>query len=751
MFQFLFKYPAVVFSKGTLVLLAPWPKWLLFLLILLAAAVFAVVVWRLRSRFLKSFSRSRIVVLWLLQSLTIALLLLMLWQPALSVTELRPQQNIVAVVIDDSASMSTSDDSEPREKQAVDLLRAKLLPALSSRYQVRLYRLDSGVSRIAGVDQLTADAPSTQIGAGLHQLTEETSTLPIGAVILLSDGADNTGGIDLATLNELRSRRLPVNTIGFGQDRLSRDIELDGFDVARKVLQNARVEAQIHLRQNDFNGAHARLSIIADGQPAATRDIVLSNTPEQIENIEFNAGKAGIRRLEARIDPLPGETNLKNNSQMRVLAVDGAKHRLLYVEGEPRWEFKFLRRAAEDDPAVEIVSMLRTTQNKIYRQGIANPAELADGFPTKPEDLFQFQGIIIGTIESGFFTPAQQHAIRDFVDRRGGGLLFLGGRASLADGDYNAPPFSELLPVVLPNHKNTFHRDLVAAELTTGGRKSLICRIEELPDDSANHWNVLPYLADYQDPGTPKPGAVELASVAVADKHYPLLVTENYGRGRTAVFATGGSWRWKMQQPVADTSQQTFWRQLIRWTGGETPSPVVASASQLELNDNGRLELRAEVRNKNYDPIGDATVEATVIAPNAASRNVALHPDPTARGIYRASFDADQAGAYIAEIKASETATNLGSDLVAFQRENGVAENFHRGQNRDLLQKLAEDTGGSYYTPSTATRLPSEISFSESGVTAQQTVDLWNMPIVFLALLLLRSSEWLLRRRWGAV
>ncbi len=245
--------------------------------------------------------------------------------------------------------------------------------------------------------------------------------------------------------------------------------------------------------------------------------------------------------MTARIEPIAGETNLDNNAQTRAVAVDDSRRRILYVEGEPRWDYKFLRRAVEDDPAMQVVSMLRTTQNKIYRQGVANPNELAEGFPTKPEELFGFQGLILGSMEAAFFTTAQQQLIKDFVDRRGGGLLFLGGRSCLSDGGYNIQPFGELLPVNLPNRKNTFQRTFVPAELTEAGKRSLLCRIEESPEKSTAHWEVLPYLANYQDPGTPKPGATVLARVNVAGSRIPLLVTENYGRGRTAVFATGGS------------------------------------------------------------------------------------------------------------------------------------------------------------------------------------------------------------------
>jgi hypothetical protein len=395
--------------------------------------------------------------------------------------------------------------------------------------------------------------------------------------------------------------------------------------------------------------------------------------------------------------------------------------------------------------------MLRTTQNKIYRQGIANSNELAEGFPSKPEELFEFQGLILGSVESGFFTATQQQMIKDFVDRRGGGLLFLGGRWALSDGGYNIPPFTEFLPVNLPQRKNTFQRDFVAAELTEAGKNSLICRIEDDPEKSVQHWEVLPYLANYQDPGTPKPGAVVLARVDAGGKRLPLLVTENYGRGRTAVFATGGSWRWRMQQPVGDISQETFWRQLLRWTVSATPSRVAASTPNANLEDDGRFQLRAEVRDKTYLPAGDAQVQAKVIAPDGSESFVMLRPEPLSQGVYSAEWNAAEAGSYIAELTAKRGTEQLGHDVLTFRREDGLAENFHREQNRELLQKLAEETGGRYYTPRTANRLPKEIQYSESGITAREMKDLWNMPVVFLVILALRSAEWLLRRRWGIV
>ncbi len=751
MFEFFFKYPASVFARGRFVLLGSWPRWILYAAITATALLLAGALWRRRSRVLPSFRHGRALIISLLQWATLAILLLLLWEPAISVTTLKPQQNIVAVVLDDSRSMALADDGEPRAKQAADLLNSKLLKSLRTRFQVRLYRLGGDIERIETPNQLHADQSSTQIGRGLRQLADEAATLPIGSIVLMSDGADNSGSIDPDTITEMRRRRIPINTIGFGKEKLADDVELQSFEMPVKALEASRLQAQVTLRQNGFGGKHARLVVTGGGAVLANREIVLRNASEQTETVEFSAGKAGVKTVDVKIDPLPGETNPANNRLTRILSVENRRCRILYVEGEPRWEYKFIRRAAEDDPALDLVSMLRTTQNKIYRQGIRNPDELVDGFPTKAENLFDYQALILGSVETAFFSSVQQQLIKDFVDRRGGGLLFLGGRSGLSDGGYNLPPFAELLPVNLPSRKNTFQRSFVAAELTDAGKQSTICRIEDDPEKSAEHWEVLPYLANYQDPGTPKPGAVVLANVNAGGKRLPMLATENYGRGRTAVLATGGTWRWRMQQPAADMSQETFWRQLLRWTAAASPSRLTGSVPNSNLSDDGRVQLRAEVRDKNYLPINDAEVSATIIQPDGTSQTIPFRSDPLSQGMYSADWNALHQGSYVAELTARHGTDALGKDVVPFRRQDGTAENFHREQNRDLLEKLAEETGGRYYSAKTANHLLNEIAYSEAGMTSREMKDLWNMPAVFLLLLVIRSSEWLLRRRWGTV
>jgi hypothetical protein len=752
MFEWLFKYPAAMFAKGQFVLLGSWPRWILIALVLLAAVGLALLI---RSRLSQAAPRMRgwrAGLIWLLQFCLAALLLVLLWQPAITVAELKPQQNIIAVLVDDSRSMAIADSGSPREHDAVKSLQKGVIADLEKKFQTRIYRFDTHVTRVADLAQLQPTAPATRIGDSLQQVVSETSDLPVGAILLLSDGADNSGGIDRATIAALRSRRIPVHTVGFGAEHVDHDVEIDDATLPPRALAKSRMAATVTFHQYGFSGQKATISVRNGDKLLASRNVTMAGDGEsQSEALLLNAGDAGAKALTFSIASLPGETNAADNSVTRLVDVQADKRRILYVEGEPRWEHKFIRRAEDDDPIIELASMLRTTENKIYRQGIENPQELAEGFPNNAKDLFQFQGLIIGSVEAAYFTPAQQDLIRQFVDRRGGGLLLLGGRFALADGGWAGSTLADLLPVVLPNHNKTFHRVPATVELTAAGKDSLICRLTDDPNQNAERWKKLPYLMDYQEAGTPKPGAVVLADLKAANRALPLLITQNYGRGRTAVLATSGTWRWQMNLPAGDPTHMMFWQQLLRWLVADTPGHVVASVPNQMIFDDGRIKFTAQVRDVDYLPAPDASVQAHVMGPVGLAATVEMTPVPDSPGAFQADWNAAKPGSYLAEIVAQRGGQDIGRDTVTFERMDGVAENFHTEQNRPLLEHLAAETGGSYWRPQDLSKLASQIPYSEAGITVRDTKPLWNMPAVFLVILLLLFCEWILRRKWGVV
>jgi len=761
MFQFLFKYPGAVFRKGQFVLLGKWPAWLLVVMIGAVAVGLALLTrWKLRSA-VSEVQNWRAGSIWGMQSAFVALVLFLLWQPAVIVAELSSQQNIIAVLVDDSRSMSIADsDGRTREGSAVAALEGGVLAGLRKRFQTRIYRFGRELTRVELPKDIAPVEPATRISENLKQFAMETSDLPVGAIVLLSDGGQNTAGtggsgISRDALQTLRNRRLPVQTVGFGREENAHDVEIEDVSIAASAIANSRIGATVRLTQRGYAGQRARLTVRDGDKALAEREITLAADGRiQTEPLFFSAGTAGAKSLTFSIAPLPGEENVANNAMNRPIFVSDAKRSILYVEGEPRWEYKFIRRAEAEDPTVQLVSMLRTSENKIYRQGISDPSELAGGFPVRPEDLFRYAGIIIGSVDAGYFTPLQQELLREYVDRRGGGILFLGGRFSLSDGGWGASTLNDVLPTFLPSGNHNFHRNAATVELTPQGLDSPITQLLDDPKKNAQRWKKLTYLADYEDAGAPKPGATVLADMHVGGRKLPLLITQSYGHGRTAILATGGTWRWQMSEALGDPSHDLFWQQLLRWLVAESPGPVIASVAERLLMDEGHVQLMAQVRDKQFQQTANAHVAAHIIGPEGTSALIDLTPSENTAGLYQTEWTAEQAGTYVVEVTADSVGNQppeLGRDVLTFQRENGVAENFHTEQNRRLLEQLAADTGGRYWEPSELKNLPRDVSYSEAGISVRSTKELWDMPIVFLLLLGLLIAEWLLRRKWGVI
>ena len=272
MFPFLFKYPIPVFSKGQFVLLGTWPGWVLLLLIVACMAALALLIWSRLPQAAQNIGRWRAGAVWLLQSLLIATVLVLLWQPAITVAELAPQQNVIAVVLDDSRSMaiadSGSDGKQPREAAAEKALEDGVLAGLQKKFQVRLYRLDSRVARAAALHGDTARSPCDP-----HQRQPATAgnrdlrfarRRGRAAQRWFRKLRRGSGDLSLETINALRNRRIPVHTVGFGKEQAAHDVELNDVRVAFRAMANSRIPATVTFHQRGYAGSQALL-VVRDG------------------------------------------------------------------------------------------------------------------------------------------------------------------------------------------------------------------------------------------------------------------------------------------------------------------------------------------------------------------------------------------------------------------------------------------------------------------------------------------------------
>jgi uncharacterized membrane protein len=590
----------------------------------------------------------------------------------------------------------------------------------------------------------------TDISQALLSVLRGAGAGALSGIVLVSDGADNSGAIDPARLAEIAGFGIPIYTVGVGSEVIEDDIELEDVVLAPQSAPGATVSAQVSIRHGQ--GGEVSLKVYDGDAVLASETIVL---PEQANVttrwIDLEVGDAGVRDLRFTIDPVEGETNTINNTQLRPMEVPQSRRNILYVEGEPRWEYKFLRRAVVDEESpIRLATLLRTTPNKFYRQGLTSGDELEDGFPTTEEELFAYDAIIIGSLEATALTEEQQNMLKEFVSRRGGTLLMLGAERGLADGGWGATPVGDVLPAYLPVvPEPSFYREPAKAVLPDGD-VSMITRLANDDEENALLWAEMPELPHFQtiDEDELKPGAEVLLEAEFEGEVWPMLFRHRYGEGSAYILA-GGTWRWQMLLDSTDQRHETFWRQLVQALTASAPRPVTLTSERVYYGDQASISFRADVRDTSYQPADGATVNLVVDEPGGGRSDYTMQPVPGLPGRYELSVDADLTGIYRFEASASVDGSPLGSSRLAVRREDGVSEHFRIQQNRPLLERIAAVTGGEYFALADADELPEALQFSEAGIIERRVLDLWNMPALFLLLLLFKGGEWVLRLFWG--
>src|SRR5204863_505153 len=206
-----------------------------------------------------------------------------------------------------------------------------------------------------------------------------------------------------------------------------------------------------------------------NGHIVSTEQITLPPDGESATvRVRFSTSDAGPRVFKFRVPPQPNEQVVQNNTREALIEVSDRKERILYFEGEPRPEANFARRAVDEDKNLQVVILQRTAQDKYLRQNVSGPEELIGGFPATREELFAYRGVILGSVEAESFTPEQLRMLADFVNKRGGGLLVLGGRRSFAEGGWVGTPVGEVLPVV-PDASNPKYLSELSVRPTRAG------------------------------------------------------------------------------------------------------------------------------------------------------------------------------------------------------------------------------------------------------------------------------------------
>jgi hypothetical protein len=434
-----------------------------------------------------------------------------------------------------------------------------------------------------------------------------------------------------------------------------------------------------------------------------------------------------------------------------LIVVEDRNEKLLYFEGEPRWEVKYLLRGVEEDENLQVSLLQRTAENKFLRRNVDGPDELVGGFPRTRSELFQYRGLILGSIEAGHFTPDQLRMIADFVNHRGGGLLMLGSHRSFAEGGYAGTPVADVLPVVLDSARvegeESFFQE-VLVEPTRAGATHPSTLIADSEAASVERWGSLPPVTIVNPITEVKPGATTLLETP---EGLVVLAFQRYGAGKSMAFPVQDSWMWQMHAdvPVEDMTHETFWRRLIRWLVDGVPDQVVATVPQDQVEPEQIVTVLAEVGDDNYEQLNNSAVTAVVTDPSGTLLELPMEWTAEKDGEYRTTFTAATEGFYEVRVEAVADNELLGEDTVFFQAAPSDNEFYDSTMGASLLERVAEETGGRFYTPDTVGSLPDDIQYVGGGVTVREERDLWDMPALLLLLVTLVLGEWGYRRYRG--
>jgi uncharacterized membrane protein len=756
-FQALFSYRPVVFQQGEF-------RFNLTTGSLVAAALAAVTIalavftYR-RIRVNEGRLRDRIV-LTTLRVVTLGLVLFCLFRPTLIVRAAVNQQNVVAVLLDDSKSMQIPDWAGKSRsafiREQFGALTSPMMKSLSDRFLVRVFRFSSTAGRANSAKDLTFQGSQTRLGNALDSARDELAGLPVAGIVLVSDGADTSEASLATALLGLKAEKLPVFTVGVGGERLPRDYQIDRVTTPRSVLKNASMLLDVVVRETGFAGQTVTVDVEDEGHIVGSQKVQLpaDGSPATVR-VRATASEAGPRLFKFKVAPQTGELVTQNNERDALIKVRDTSERILYYEGEPRFEMKFLNRAVEDDKNLHVVTLQRTAENKFLRVKVDGPDELAGGFPKSRDELFKYRGLILGSVEAGAFSGEQLQMIADFVDRRGGGLLMLGGARSFGEGGYGGTPVADVLPLAIDPRTHASDPAGIARlkiSPTRAGQEHAVTQVADTEAASVARWPQLPLLTSPNAPLPVKPAAtVLLNGVDERGRTQVVLAAQQFGRGKAIAFTAQDSWEWQMHAsiPLEDQTHEHFWRQMLRWLVEGVPDQVDVHMSTERVEPGEAVTIEAGVADASFGDVNDATVVAQVARPGGSTINVPMQWTGQRDGQYRGTFVSTDAGAYEVTVDATRGGQTLGSGVAYVRAAQGDAEFFDPTMHAAPLRRIAEETGGRFYTADAAAGIAEDVRYAGRGVTSIEERELWNMPIILIALMTLVCGEWGYRRAVG--
>ncbi len=784
----------------------PWPQWLLIATVLGGSGL---IVWIYRRE-----GRASAFYKYLLAGIRICLLLLLVFMISEAVLSVeRTGLPYVTIMIDDSASESIPDQYERPETRAAlqtlasqaaapaspsssasaavgetaaaDLTRieiakglvlndkARWIQELQKQHKVRLYLVSTSARLLAEVDQpaevaaaaaklraVQAIGTQSRLGDATRQVLTELRGAPPSAIVLLSDG-QTTEGESLVKAAELSAKKgVPLFTIGLGSAEPARDLELTELLVDDIVFVDDAVRFQAKLLDRGFQGQKVVVRLLerdaASADSRAARELAATEVeapaegqPRRVELV-YRPKTTGERTFILEVEPKPRELQVENNKIERMVTVRKEKLKVLLVESEPRYEFRYLKNYLEREETIDLSVVLLSSDPEYSEQD----RSALPTFPAAKDELFAFDVVLVGDADPGFLSHSQMQNLTEFVTDKGGGILFVAGE-SFNPLAYRGTPLELLLPIELADARNpTAVGNAINSyrpELTVEGRASPIFRFGESEAASAAIWQGLPELFWYFEAPRKKPAALVLAEHPTATGSEGKLALDLYqfaGAGKAMFHAFDDTWRWRFR--AGDRYFGRFWVQAIRFLArsklvGQRQAEIQTDRRRYERGQ--PIRLRVRFPNPGLAPAA-GTVTVQVERSNRQSpRKVTLNQVPGTRNVFEGALPQAIEGDY--EVRLLPPPILDGPIPTATFRVEAPASELERVQmNEPELIRVAAATGGKFYTPLTADTLLQDLPKpSKVPLDTDPPIPLWNTWPVLGLFLMLITLEWILRKR----
>jgi hypothetical protein len=718
---------------ATLIFANPWPWWLV---VPLLAGVAVLLAWLYR-RERKLVSPRVGLFLTALRIALVVMLFLTLLAPVISTQITRTTKDSLLLLVDQSRSMAIRDEPRgpTRAEQVRKVFDAVLLNRLQTTSQLRAYRFAASATAFDTREPWAGpDGEATDLGRPAGTALSDLAAERVGAVVVVSDGGHNRGPNPMEMAGKLAERQVKLFTVGVGPATPPKDIAVTEVASSGLVFAGDEALATVAVTSSGFRGQRAPVRVLQDGKLIGEAVLVSSGDPSRdTAVVSFRPKGEGSQLLSIEIPPQPGEVNAENNTRPFRVQVLKDKLRILLIESQPRWEFRYLKNDLLRDKPVELTTILLAEPN--------HPP-----LPSSRQEWFKYSVIILGDLTPSQLTPAAEQQLESFVADNGGTLIVIAGRRGMPAAWRNQR-LADLLPVV-PATEAVEGKEL-HLQLSPAGREHPITHL--VPDPVANErlWTELPPFYWQWPAASTKPAATALLTTAVS----PLLVSQYYGIGKVLFLGSDNTWRWRFK--VADENFHRFWGQIIRWAARSPFSArdphVMIGTSRDEFGEGDPVNIEARVLANDYTPLNDSEVTVVVFQNDQPIRRVRMEHVAGSGGLYRCAIHDLPRGEYALRMEVPALPEKLSQATAHFGvRDLPTQETQTVAMNEPLLTGMAALTGGKFLRLNEATRLPDELKFLERREKVSLELELWDTPSWFAVFCLLIITEWSIRK-WNGL